>query len=146
MIDIETMPIVLKKYSELKDNIDINSLIILNEIFEKIDKYELKSTNVLFDNLIIDGLVMIPSKKETMDNLKSVEIENILKIINQKVDKNLIDINEVYYYNTFIKLINNFKYVSLEEQVILNFLFEEIKEENKVLQEIENECKKYIIK
>ena len=146
MIDIETMPIVLKKYSELKDNIDINNLIILNEIFEKIDKYELKSTNVLFDNLIIDGLVMIPSKKETMDNLKSVEIENILKIINQKVDKNLIDINEVYYYNTFIKLINNFKYVSLEEQVILNFLFEEIKEENKVLQEIENECKKYIIK
>lgn len=146
MIDIETMPIVLKKYSELKDNIDINSLIILNEIFEKIDKYELKSTNVLFDNLIIDGLVMIPSKKETIDNLKSVETENILKIINQKVDKNLININEIYYYNTFIKLINNFKYVSLEEQVILNFLFEEIKEENKVLQEIENECKKYIIK
>lgn len=146
MIDIETMPIMLKKYSELKDNIDINNLIILNEIFEKIDKYELKSTNVLFDNLIIDGLVMIPSKKETMDNLKSVETENILKIINQKVDKNLININEIYYYNTFIKLINNFKYVSLEEQVILNFLFEEIKEENKVLQEIENECKKYIIK
>lgn len=146
MIDIETMPIVLKKYSKLKDNIDINNLIILNEIFEKIDKYELKSTNVLFDNLIIDGLVMIPSKKETMDNLKSVETENILKIINQKVDKNLININEIYYYNTFIKLINNFKYVSLEEQVILNFLFEEIKEENKVLQEIENECKKYIIK
>lgn len=146
MIDIETMPIVLKKYSELKDNIDINNLIILNEIFEKIDKYELKSTNVLFDNLIIDGLVMIPSKKETIDNLKSVETENILKIINQKVDKNLININEIYYYNTFIKLINNFKYVSLEEQVILNFLFEEIKEENKVLQEIENECKKYIIK
>ena len=85
------MPIVLKKYSKLKDNIDINNLIILNEIFEKIDKYELKSTNVLFDNLIIDGLVMIPSKKETMDNLKSVETENILKIINQKVDKNLIN-------------------------------------------------------
>ena len=96
--------------------------------------------------MIIYRLIIIPSKKETIDNLKSVETENILKIINQKVDKNLININEIYYYNTFIKLINNFKYVSLEEQVILNFLFEEIKEENKVLQEIENECKKYIIK
>lgn len=146
MIDIETMPIVLKKYSELKDNIDINNLIILNEIFEKIDKYELKSTNVLFDNLIIDGLVMIPSKKETIDNLKSVETENILKIINQKVDKNLININEIYYYNTFIKLINKFEYISFEEQVILNFLFEELKEENKELQRIENGEKKYIIK
>lgn len=146
MIDIENMPIVLKKYIDLKDNIDINNLTILNEIFEKIDEYELKSTNVLFDNLIIDGLIMNPSKKEKMNNLKNGELENILKIINQKVDKNLIDINEVYFYNTFIKLINKFEYISFEEQVILNFLFEEIKEENKELQRIENGDKKYIIK
>lgn len=146
MIDIKNMPIVLKKYIDLKDNIDINNLTILNEIFEKIDEYELKSTNVLFDNLIIDGLIMNPSKKEKMNNLKNGELENILKIINQKVDKNLIDINEVYFYNTFIKLINKFEYISFEEQVILNFLFEEIKEENKELQRIENGDKKYIIK
>ena len=146
MIDIENMPIVLKKYIDLKDNIDINNLTILNEIFEKIDEYELKSTNVLFDNLIIDGLIMNPSKKEKMNNLKNGELENILKIINQKVDKNLIDINEVYFYNTFIKLIDKFEYISFEEQVILNFLFEEIKEENKELQRIENGDKKYIIK
>lgn len=146
MIDIENMPIVLKKYIDLKDNIDINNLTILNEIFEKIDEYELKSTNVLFDNLIIDGLIMNPSKKEKMNNLKNGELENILKIINQKVDKNLIDINEVYFYNTFIKLIDKFEYISFEEQVILNFLFEEIKEENKELQRMENGDKKYIIK
>lgn len=146
MIDIESMPIVLKKYVDLKDNIDINNLNILNEIFEKIDEYELKSTNVLFDNLIVDGLIMNPSKKEKMNNLKNAELENILKIINQKINKNIMDINEAYYYNTLTKLINKFEYISFEEQVILNFLFEEIKEENKELQRIENGDKKYIIK
>ena len=140
------MPIVLQKYMELESVIDIDNLKILNEIFEKVDKYEIKSTNVLMDGLIIDGLVMKPKQKQKIDNLKKSESEFILKTMNKKFNKDLNDINEAYFYNTFIKFVNKFNYIGLEEQVILNFLFEEIKEENKNLEEVNNGEKKYIIK
>lgn len=143
---IENMPIILKKYMELENNIDIDNLKILNEIFDKIDTYEIKSTNILMDGLIIDGLLMNPEKKHKIENLKDNELDIILKTINQKFNKDLSNINEAYFYNTFIKLINKFNYIYLEEQVILNFLFEEIKEENKSLQEVNNGEKKFIIK
>lgn len=140
------MPIVLQKYIELENYIDIDNLKILNEIFEKVDTYEIKSTNVLMNGLIIDGLVMNPQQKQKLNNLKNDESQIILKKINQKLNTNLNDINEAYFYNTFIKFVNKFNYIGLEEQVILNFLFEEIKEENKSLQEVNNGEKKYIIK
>ena len=140
------IPIVLQRYIELENYIDIDNLKILNEIFEKVDKYEIKSTNVLMDGLIIDGLVMEPKQKQKIENLKNDESQIILKKINQKLNTNLNDINEAYFYNTFIKFVNKFNYICLEEQVILNFLFEEIKEENKNLEEVNNGEKKYIIK
>ena len=140
------MPIVLQKYMELESVIDIDNLKILNEIFEKVDTYEIKSTNVLMDGLIIDGLVMKPKQKQKIYNLKKSESEFILKTMNKKFNKDLSDINEAYFYNTFIKFVNKFNYICLEEQVILNFLFEEIKEENKNLEEVNNGEKKYIIK
>lgn len=140
------IPIVLQRYMELENVIDIDNLKILNEIFEKIDTYEIKSTNVLMDGLIIDGLVMKPKQKQKIDNLKKSESECILKTLNKKFNKDLNDINEAYFYNTFIKFVNKFNYIGIEEQVILNFLFEEIKEENKNLEEVNNGEKKYIIK
>lgn len=140
------MPIVLQNYIELEKYIDIDNLKILNDIFDKVDSYEIKSTNVLMDGLIIDGLVMKPLQKQKLNNLKNDESQIILKKINQKLNKNLNDINEAYFYNTFIKFVNKFNYICLEEQVILKFLFEEIKEENKSLQEVNNGDKKYIIK
>lgn len=136
------MPIILQNFLDLESNIDIENLKILNEIFEKVDHYEIKSTNVLMDGLIIDGLVMNPKQKIKLDNLKKSESEFILKAMNKKIN----DIKEAYFYNTFIKFVNKFNYIDLEEQVILNFLFEEIKEENKNLQEVNNGDKKYIIK
>lgn len=140
------IPIVLQRYIELENYIDIDNLKILNEIFEKVDTYEIKSTNVLMDGLIIDGLVMKPKQKQKIDNLKNSESEFILKTMNKKFNKDLNNINEAYFYNTFIKFVNKFNYIGLEEQVILNFLFEEIKEENKNLEEVNNGEKKYIIK
>ena len=83
------IPIVLQRYIELENYIDIDNLKILNEIFEKVDKYEIKSTNVLMDGLIIDGLVMEPKQKQKIENLKNDESQIILKKINQKLNTNL---------------------------------------------------------
>ena len=144
MIDIENMPVILKNYMGLHNNLDIDNLIILNDIFDKIDKYELKSINISHDNLILDGILMKESKTNKIMNSKDNKYALITKYINEHINNN--NINELYFYNTFIKLINKFDYITKEEQVMLNFLFEEIKEENKNLQEVNNKDKKYIIK
>lgn len=145
MIIQENIPIVLKNYFDLKDSIDNQNLVILNDIFEKINKYELESTNVLYNNLIVDGLVMKICNKQKNNNLDDSLYNVLLKNVNDKINR-LTDPNEIYYYNTFINLIKNFNYITIKEQVLLNFLFEEITFENRKLQEVNGNEKKYIIK
>ena len=110
-------------------------------------------TNIDITN--IDGIFIT---HEHIDHVKYIEniarLSNAVIYVNEKsfnkmvlkYFKDLNDINEAYFYNTFIKFVNKFNYIGLEEQVILNFLFEEIKEENKNLEEVNNGEKKYIIK
>ena len=64
------IPIVLQRYIELENYIDIDNLKILNEIFEKVDKYEIKSTNVLIEWIIIDVIVM--KLKQKKKEIKSI--------------------------------------------------------------------------
>mgnify|MGYP004614595363 CR=1 FL=1 len=145
MIIQENIPIVLKNYFELKDSINNQNLVILNDIFEKINKYKLESTNVLYNNLIVDGLVMKICNKQKNNNLDDSLYNILLKNVNDKINR-LTNPNEIYYYNTFINLIKNFNYITIKEQVLLNFLFEEITFENRKLQEVNGNEKKYIIK
>ena len=145
MIIQENIPIILKNYFELKDSINNQNLVILNDIFEKINKYKLESTDVLYNNLIVDGLVMKICNKQKNNNLDDSLYNILLKNVNDKINK-LTNPNEIYYYNTFINLIKNFNYITIKEQVLLNFLFEEITFENRKLQEVNGNEKKYIIK
>ncbi len=145
MIIQENIPIILKNYFELKDSINNQNLVILNDIFEKINKYKLESTDVLYNNLIVDGLVMKICNKQKNNNLDDSLYNILLKNVNDKINR-LTNPNEIYYYNTFINLIKNFNYITIKEQVLLNFLFEEITFENRKLQEVNGNEKKYIIK
>lgn len=50
----------------------------------------------------------------------------------------------IYFYRTLLLLIQQANYVENQEQVLLNFLFDDMQYENKQLQEVEE--RKYAIK
>ena len=85
------------------------------------------------------------TNKQKNNNLDDSLYNILLKNVNDKINR-LTNPNEIYYYNTFINLIKNFNYITIKEQVLLNFLFEEITFENRKLQEVNGNEKKYIIK
>jgi hypothetical protein len=142
---IEKVPDFVKNYLNLENNISIEQIKILNNLFEKIDTFELKSINILYDGLINDGLTMIPCQKIKMNNLNSDMGKYILNLIHQKL-KEEKNIEKIYFYKTLINLINKINYINIEEQVLFNFLFDELGIQNKEITEIINGEKKYIIK
>lgn len=128
------IPIIIDEYLESKDKLNINELKSLKKIFEKIGYCELKSTNILFNNLIVDGLILIPKQKRNLNILDGKRINEIISSIGK-----ITTIEDGYYYKTLISLIKNINYIDIEEQILLIFLFDQINYDNKKIDNLEGE-------
>ena len=137
---IENLPQIIRRYLDLENDIEIEEIKILNNFFKKINNYELKSGNILYNGLINDGLVMIPCIKRKKDNIDNEIKISLIKNLNKKI-KEENDIKIIYFYKTLSILIDNINYITEEEQVLFNFLFDELIEKK-----VKNIGKQLIIK
>lgn len=133
------IPSVIKNFLELHNNIDLNEIKILKDIFDKIDKYELIEKNTIYDGMIYDSLNLLPKEKNKKDFINEEKISDI-DFLMHDIDT----IEDGYYYKTLITLIKNFNYIDYQEQIILNFLFYDLNDGIKKLNEVEKT--KFLIK
>ena len=136
----QDVPSIVRNYMELYGILDLKETQILKELFDKIDKCELREANVISDGLIKDGLVMIPKEKNNMHVLNEQKINYYINSIMTNINR----IEDGYYLKTLITLIKKLNYIDYEEQVILNYLFYELNVGTKKIEELES--KKYVIK
>ena len=105
-------------------------------------KFELREISMLNDSVINDGLIMIPTNKKKLYVMSEKEKEKYIK----NLMSNLDNILEGYYNKTLISLIEKINYIDASEQSILNYLFLEIKLENKKIEEYGKVQNKYMIR
>ena len=60
----EDLPDILKNYIQIQEQLDVEQMQLLRNLFEKMDQFELESINVLWNGLIVDGLVVLPNKEK----------------------------------------------------------------------------------
>ena len=133
------IPSVIKNFLELHDNVDLNEIKVLKDIFDKIDKYELIEKNTIYEDIIYVSLTLLPKVKKKKDFIDEEKINNI-NFLMTDIDT----IEDGYYYKTLVTLIKNFNYIDYDEQIILNFLFYDLNDGIKKLSEVEKT--KFLIK
>ncbi len=142
----EDLPDILKNYIQIQEQIDVEQTQLLRNLFEKMDQFELESINVLWDGLIVDGLVILPNKEKKKTNLISEECkQQILNEIVQQMSQDSSNLQNVYYTKSFIALIEKMNYFTNKEQFLFNCLFEVMKMEGKKLETIKPEERTYVI-
>lgn len=140
------LPDMLKNYIQIQEKIDVEQMQLLRNLFEKMDRFELESINVLWDGLIVDGLVILPNKEKKKTNLISEECkQRILNEIGQQMSQDSSNLQNVYYTKSFIALIEKMNYFTNKEQFLFNCLFEVMKMEGKKLETIKPEERTYVI-
>lgn len=140
------LPDILKNYIQIQEKIDVEQMQLLRNLFEKMDRFELESINVLWDGLIVDGLVILPNKEKKKTNLISEECkQRILNEIGQQMSQDSSNLQNVYYTKSFIALIEKMNYFTNKEQFLFNCLFEVMKMEGKKLETIKPEERTYVI-
>ena len=136
------IPSVIKNYTNLYGKIDITELKVLKNIFDKLDKFELREISISNDGIITDGLMMIPQHKKELDIMSEEKKEEYVK----KLMNNINNLEDGYYYKTLIALIRKINYIDMAEQNILNYLFLEIKLDNKKIEEYGKIQNKFMVR
>lgn len=127
MNEIEKAPSFIKNYLELEDSIDINQAEALNVLFSKVNSNEITSSNVIYENMIEDGIKLLPKNKTKQDKLDEKSTKELLSFIDNEIDKNKNDSRKMSFYKAFTTLIKNSNYINTSEEIVLNFLFDKIK-------------------
>ncbi len=142
----EDLPDILKNYIQIQEQLDVEQMQLLRNLFEKMDQFELESINVLWNGLIVDGLVVLPNKEKKKTNLISEECkQRILNEIGHQMGQDSSNLQNVYYTKSFIALIQKLNYLTNKEQFLFNCLFEVMKMEGKKLETIKPEERTYVI-
>ena len=144
MIKSKNVPSYLKNYLELEDNINLEQIKILDILFSKVDKYEINSSNVIYESNIEDGIKLVKKDKEKQKIMDEETLKELLLFVDKQINNNKNNTDKISFYKSFTNLIKNSEFINSKEQIVLNFLFDKLNYFDKEL--VMSEDNKFAIK
>ena len=144
MIKSKNVPSYLKNYLELEDSINLEQIKILDILFSKVDKYEINSSNVIYESNIEDGIKLVKKDKEKQKIMDEETLKELLLFVDKQINNNKNNTDKISFYKSFTNLIKNSEFINSKEQIVLNFLFDKLNYFDKEL--VMSEDNKFAIK
>jgi len=138
-------PNIITNYLELQNIIKANESIIFKDLFEQIKDHRLKSSNILDNDIIRDGISLDPEEKKKTNRIK-FDSNKLIETVSQNFSSDVNDLDKAYYLKSLVSLINNIDYIDEEEEFLFDCLFDDISLDNKHLEKTLYEDKQYMMK
>ena len=141
----ENVPILIKTFENFQDNISVNQLEVMEDLFKKMGSFKLDHSNIIFNGRLEEGLVLELYPKQMNKTISEETKEELLNKINQKIESSTNE-EEIHYYKTLVTLIENLNYISPKEQLILKIVFDSMYDHNEELLASKDNETEYAIK
>ena len=111
--------IIIDEFLKLKNTVSDSQIDILNDWFKRLDKYEIKHTNVYYKDTFREGFVLAESADKSVP-VKSYDCNLILEYVKNKLG----DYDEKsIFYTAILNLINHINFINDSEERMFFHLF-----------------------
>ena len=138
-------PNIITNYLEIQNNLKARESILFMDLFDQIKDHRLKSSNVLDDYIIRDGVKLDPEEKKKIPRIK-FDKDKIIEVASQNFPSDVNELDKAYYLKSLVSLMNNIDYIDEEEEFLFDCLFDDVILDDKHLEKALQVDKKYLMK